>query len=43
MQTIIQGTRGLGVLMSLNRDRAFYIATVVAALCAGAFLGSLGH
>ena len=41
MQTIARGYRGLGVLMDLNWDRALYLCTIVFALCAGAFIGTL--
>jgi hypothetical protein len=41
MQTITRGYRGLSVLMDLNWDRALYVCTIIVALCAGAFLGSL--
>lgn len=41
MQTIQSGYRGLSLLMTLNADRALYALTLVAALCAGAWLGSL--
>ena len=41
MQTITTGYRGLSVLMDLNWDRALYVCTIIFALCAGAFLGSI--
>ena len=41
MQTIQSSYRGLSLLMDLNWDRVLYIATIVVALAAGAFLGSL--
>jgi hypothetical protein len=41
MQTITAGYRGLGVLFSLNRDLILSIATILAALAFGAFLGTL--
>ena len=41
MHTITKGYRGLSVLMDLNWDRALYVCTIVFALCAGAFLGSI--
>ncbi len=41
MQTITKGYRGLSVLMDLNWDRVLYLCTIVFALAAGAFLGSL--
>ncbi|OUS21913.1 hypothetical protein A9Q95_02330 [Rhodobacterales bacterium 59_46_T64] len=42
MQTITQGYRGLSLLFSINWDRILYIATIVVALMAGAFVGSIG-
>ncbi|WP_298862956.1 hypothetical protein [uncultured Sulfitobacter sp.] len=41
MQTISKGYRGLSVLIDLNWDRALYMCTMIFALCAGAYLGSL--
>lgn len=41
MQTIQTGYRGLCLVMLLNWDRVFYVATLGAALAAGAWLGSL--
>jgi hypothetical protein len=41
MQTIASGYRGLSFLIGLNWDRLLYGATIVFALWAGAFLGSL--
>ncbi len=41
MQTISNGYRGLSVLMDLNWDLALYLCTIVFALGAGAFIGSL--
>ncbi|MGO4917424.1 hypothetical protein [Pseudogemmobacter sp. W21_MBD1_M6] len=41
MQTIHSGYRGLSLLVDLNWDRILYLATIVFALCAGAFFGSL--
>ncbi|MEO9685004.1 MAG: hypothetical protein ABJR46_07340 [Tateyamaria sp.] len=41
MQTIQSGYRGLSLLMLLNSDRVLYVATLAAALAAGAWLGSL--
>ncbi|MCX7565332.1 hypothetical protein OS189_03110 [Sulfitobacter sp. F26169L] len=43
MQTISKGYRGLSVLMDLNWDRALYICTIVLALFAGAFVGTLQY
>jgi hypothetical protein len=39
MQTVIQGYRGLTMLVGLNWDRIFTVAIVIAGLLAGAFLG----
>ena len=41
MQTINAGYRGLSLFVLLNWDRALYIATIVAALWLGAWVGSL--
>lgn len=41
MQAISKGYRGLSVLMDINWDRILYMCTMIFALCAGAFLGSL--
>lgn len=41
MQTIVRGYRGLSVLVNVNWDRIIYLATIVVALLAGAFVGSL--
>lgn len=41
MQTIAKNYKGLGILMDLNWDLALYLCTIIFALCAGAFLGSL--
>jgi len=41
MQTLQSGYRGLSLLMMLNSDRVLYAATLIAALSAGAWLGSL--
>jgi hypothetical protein len=38
MDTIQSGTRGLGLLFSLNWDRILYPATIFLALSAGAWL-----
>lgn len=40
MQHVLQGYRGLSLLMWLNADRLFTLGTVIAGLLAGAFLGS---
>ncbi len=41
MDTIHNGYRGLSLLWTLNWDRILYVFTIVAALLAGAWLGSL--
>jgi len=41
MQQIVNGYRSLGVLVTVNWDRLLYLATIVLALLAGAFIGSL--
>jgi len=41
MQTIRAGYRGLSLLFDLNWDRLLYVATLVFALLAGAYIGSL--
>jgi hypothetical protein len=41
MQTMIQGYRGLTLLVGLNWDRIFTVAIVIAGLLAGAFLGQV--
>ncbi|WP_306154385.1 hypothetical protein [Roseovarius sp. MMSF_3281] len=41
MQHIVQGYRGVSLLVDLNWDRLLYLATIFAALMAGAFIGSL--
>lgn len=40
MQLVMQGYRGLSILVWLNADRLFTVGTVVVGLLAGAFLGS---
>lgn len=40
MQTVMDGYRGLSLLVWLNADRLFTLGTVVVGLLAGAFLGS---
>lgn len=39
MQTVIQGYRGLSLLVGLNWDRILTVAIVIAGLLAGAVLG----
>lgn len=41
MHTLQEGYRSLGLLMSLNWDRALYICTIIFALMLGGFLGGL--
>lgn len=41
MQTITLGYRGISLLLDVNWDRLLYLATIAAALLAGAFVGSL--
>lgn len=41
MQTIQSSYRGMRLLMDLNWDRLWYLFSVLAALGAGAFIGSL--
>lgn len=43
MQTIAKGYRGLTLLWNLNWDRVLYVATILVALLAGAYLGSHVH
>lgn len=40
MQMVVDGYKGLSLLVWLNWDRVFSIGTVVVGLLAGAFLGS---
>jgi len=42
MQTILYNTRGLGILFNMNWDRLLYVLTCLVALCAGAWVGTLG-
>ena len=41
MQTIENGYRAFGLLMTLNWDRVLYLATMFAALAAGSWLFTL--
>lgn len=41
MATLMQGYSALSLLFQLNWDRILYVATILVALGAGAFLGSL--
>lgn len=41
MQTIAQGYRGLHLLWNLNWDRLLYVGTIVVALLAGGYIGTL--
>lgn len=40
MQTVMEGYRGLSLLVRLNWDAIFTVGTIVVGLLAGAFLGS---
>ena len=40
MQLVMNGYKGLSLLVWLNWDRVFIVGTVVVGLLAGAFLGS---
>ena len=40
MQTVVQGYKGLSLIVGLNWDRLFFLGTIVVGLLAGAFLGS---
>jgi len=41
MQTITAGYQGVSLLVNLNWDRLIYLGTIVAALGAGTWVGSL--
>lgn len=41
MQAIQRSVRGFRLLLDLNWDRALYVCTIIFALAAGAFVGSL--
>jgi hypothetical protein len=41
MEQIVNGYRGLDVLLRVNWDRIIYLGTIALALLAGAFIGSL--
>lgn len=41
MELVHNGYRGLELLVDLNWDRLFYVATIAGALCAGAFVGTM--
>jgi hypothetical protein len=41
MQTLASGYKSLSLLVNLNWDRLFSLATIVLGLLAGAFLGSV--
>ncbi|RKT34187.1 hypothetical protein BXY70_0194 [Roseovarius halotolerans] len=41
MQHIVSGYRGLSLLVNLNWDRILYLVTILVALLAGGFIGSL--
>jgi hypothetical protein len=39
MQTVMNGYRGLTLVIRLNWDRVFFLGTIIVGLLAGAFLG----
>lgn len=39
MQTVMNGYKGVSLLINLNWDRIFSVGTIVVGLLAGAFLG----
>ena len=39
MRTVMNGYRGISLLLGLNWDRLFSVGTIVVGLLAGAFLG----
>lgn len=41
MQTLAQGYRGLGLLISINKDWLLSVVTILAALALGASLGRM--
>ena len=41
MNAIVENTRGLRLLVNLNRDRILYVATILVALAGGAWLGTI--
>lgn len=41
MHTLQHSYRGFSLMMALNSDRLLYLATIIFALTAGAWLGSL--
>jgi hypothetical protein len=41
MQTMQTSYTGLGLLIDLNWDRVLYIGTIVLALMAGSFIGTM--
>ena len=40
MQVVLNGYRGISLLVGLNWDRLFVLGTIIVGLLAGAFLGS---
>lgn len=40
MQTVVQGYKGLSLIVGLNWDRLFFLGTIIVGLLAGAFLGN---
>lgn len=41
MQAVMDGYRGLRLVVGLNWDRVFFFGTLIVGLLAGAFLGSV--
>ncbi|MGL5011892.1 MAG: hypothetical protein ACRC6I_18630 [Paracoccaceae bacterium] len=41
MQAVMDGYRGLSLVMGLNLDRIFFFGTLIVGLLAGAFLGNV--
>lgn len=41
MAYVHEGVRGLSLIVQINADRLMFVATLVVALLAGAFIGSL--
>ncbi|MDZ4134442.1 MAG: hypothetical protein U1D06_02450 [Paracoccaceae bacterium] len=40
MQTVMDGYKGLSLVVDLNWDRVFSLGTIIVGLLAGAFLGN---
>ncbi len=41
MEQVQEGAKGIALILRLNSDRILYVATVLTALGAGAFFGTL--